>query len=148
MKRVKETAGNSNEQRSVEPEMLGKLGARLGIALAKRKIKTPGGTHLEIDGVSDEPLVLCEASAHHGSLKSGQKSKILVDAFKLIYAELLLRKQARKIILLACDQAAAAFRTKKWMAESLRAFNIEVEVVKLEAKSAELVRQAQIRQVR
>lgn len=148
MKRAKETAGNSSEQRSVEPEMLGKLGARLGVALAKRKIQTPGGTHLEIDGVSDDPLVLCEASAHHGSLKSGQKCKILVDAFKLIYAERLLRKQARKIILLACDQAAAPFRSKKWMAESLRAFDIEIEIVELDANSAELVRQAQTRQIR
>ena len=148
MKRVKETAGDSSEQRGVEPEMLEKLGARLGIELKGRKFHIRGGTRLEIDGVCETPLVLCEVYAHHGSLKSGQKHKILADAFKLVYAERLRGKPAQKIILLADKKAAVPFQGKKWIAEAMRIFDIRIEVVTLEPKSAERVRQAQARQIR
>lgn len=148
MKREKATAGDSSEQRSAEPEMLARLGARLGIAFGGRRYPTPDGARIEIDGVSETPLVLCEAYAHQGSPKSGQKSKIVADAFKLVYAEKLIGKKARKIILLADEQAAAPFRGKKWVAEAFRALGIEVQVVDLGSELRERVRQAQVRQSR
>jgi hypothetical protein len=148
MKREKATAGDSGEQRSAERQMLAELEARLGIAFGGSKYPTPDSARLEIDGVSETPLELCEAYAHQGSPKSGQKSKILADAFKLIYAERLAGKKARKIILLADEQAAAPFRGKKWVAEAFRTLGIEVEVVDLGPELRERVRKAQARQFR
>jgi hypothetical protein len=148
MKRERATASDSSEQRSVEPEMLAALAARLGISLVEKTYPVTGGAKLEIDGVSDEPLVLCEACAHLGSPKAGQKRKIMADAFKLVYAERLLDRKARKIILLADEETAAPFRGRNWVAEAFRTLGIEVEVVDLRPELRESVRQAQVRQFR
>jgi hypothetical protein len=141
-------AGDSEEQRSAEAEMLAAYGARLGITVAAKTFPVPGGAKLQIDGVSESPALLCEACAHQGAPKAGQKRKIIADAFKLVYAEQLLQRTFRKVILLADEDAAAAFTGRTWVAAAFRQLRVEVEVVHLLAETRAGLRAAQVRQRR
>jgi hypothetical protein len=140
--------GDSSVQRNVEPELLALLAQKLGINLTASKLKTPNGSWLEVFGVSQDPPVLTEVCAHQGQLKSGQKQKLMANAFKLLYAERLLAVQARKIMVLADADAAEAFRKRSWIAAAFEALNIEVLVLPLPQEVRESIRQAQGRQFR
>jgi hypothetical protein len=140
--------GDSVEQRKAEPLLLAALGARLGVSLSPRKYSVAGSTRVEIDGACEDPLVLCEAFAHYGVLKSAQRHKLITDAFKLVYVERLLELPARKIILLACDQAASCVIGRSWAAAALRSFGVEVQVVGLPSELEASIRAAQKRQYR
>lgn len=148
MRPKKAIASDSAEQRSAEAEMLVAFGARLGVVLVGKTYPIPGGAKLQIDGVCDQPPILCEVCAHHGSSKPGQRRKIIADAFKLVYADKVLGTNARKVILLADEDAAAGFRGRSWVAEAFSQLGIEVEVVRLSVETQERVRTAQVRQRR
>ena len=141
-------ASDSSEQRSAEPEMLAALALQLGSPLAPKTLKTEEGGQVQVAGFSDEPLVLCETYAHHGSLKAGQKHKIAADALKLVFVEKLLSRPALKIILLADEEAASYLRGRSWLAAALKAMGVEVRVVGIRAELAEAIRAAQARQYR
>lgn len=140
--------GDSAEQREAEPVLLAALGDRLGIRLLPKTYDIPGASRVEVDGVSEDPLVLCEAFAHYGVLKSAQRQKLITDAFKLIYVERLLQRPARKIIVLACVQAASRVVGQSWAAAAFQSFGIEVEVVTLPSELEASIRAAQRRQFR
>ena len=145
---IENQPGDSAEQRLAEPEMLAALGERLGVTLRKRTIKCPGGSRLDIDGASEEPLILCEAYAHQGSLKSAQTNKVVADALRLLLAEKILGTPARKIILFADEDAAKSVAGRRWVADAFHVFDVEVEVVPLREDLRERLRQAQRRQYR
>lgn len=79
--------GDSREQREAEALMLVALGSTIGAELVPRRIARPSGGHVEVDGVLDDPPILCEAWAHQGRPKGGQRMKPLTDPFKLIFVE-------------------------------------------------------------
>jgi len=141
-------AGDSSEQRSVEHELMRRFGDQEGLVLAKRRYELPDGGWLEVDGVSESPLVLVEAWAHQGPPKSAQKNKVVTDAFKLLYVEQLVQRRARKVLLLSEGGAADFFRGKSWVAQALRQHEIEVATVGLPLHLRELVKDAQKRQYR
>lgn len=128
--------------------MLAALSAQLGVVLAPMSIDTKGGSSVQVDGFSKIPPVLCEAYAHHGGLKAGQKHKVVADAFKLLYAEKLLGVTARKIILLADEQAASPLRGRGWASSAFKLLGIEVQVVGIASELNESIRAAQVRQRR
>jgi len=141
-------AGDSGEQRRAETEMLAVFGAQLGVTLAGKTYPLPGGATLQIDGVSERPPILCEACAHQGPPKAGQKRKIIADAFKLVYADQLLGRTFRKFILLADQDAAAPFKGQTWVAAAFEQLGVEVAVVELLAETRTGLRAAQVRQRR
>jgi hypothetical protein len=147
-RRLKAKDSDSAEQRGVETVMLEELAGRLGITLRPKVFHADGDSRVELDGVSETPLVLCEACAHHGSLKAGQTRKIVADAFKLVYVEKLLNRPARKILLLADNEAAAPLTGRSWVAAAFRTLGIEVHVASLATELQERVRVAQQRQYR
>jgi hypothetical protein len=142
--------GDSTEQQNAEALMLAALSAQIGTDLAPRKIPLPEGSLLAIDGVSDEPPVLCEAFAHQGKLKSGQSKKVASDALKLAVAArlALLPGEPRLILLFSDPVAAASYVGKSWTAQALRSFGIEVVVIELPNDVRTELLQAQNRQRR
>jgi hypothetical protein len=141
-------AGDSLEQREAELLLLALLGKRLGVRLIKRRFPVPDGKWLEIDGTVEEPPVLCEAWAHQGPAKGGQKHKVMTDAFRLLYASKFLPKPPRLILLFGDSEAAAQFQGTSWMAQVLRANGIDVVVVDLPEEVKRSLREAQRRQFR
>lgn len=142
------TPGDSAEQRQAEGHLIGLLAKKLGITLSKNRIDLPGGGWLEVDGASDSPPIICEAWAHVGSAKGGQKHKLMTDAFKLVFLGQLLPPKTRKILVLGDSDAIQHLRGRSWMAQALRANNVEIEVVKLPDDVRERLRRAQRRQFR
>ncbi len=140
--------GDSPEQRAAEETLIAGLARGLGVMLAKKLIALPEGGVLEIDGVSASPPIICEAWAHLGSAKTAQKHKLLTDAFKLIYAAQFLPKETRKVIVVADPKAVRHLDGKGWMAQTLRASRVEIEVVDLPTETIEALRRAQERQFR
>jgi hypothetical protein len=132
---VQITAGDSLAQRNAEEVTLALLSDRLGVPLAKRRFALPNGGWLEVDAASESPPLLCEIWAHQGPPKSAQKAKVMTDAMKLVYARSLLPAEAdrriRLLLVFADDRAAAHFRGTSWMAEALKAEDIEITVVEL-----------------
>jgi hypothetical protein len=143
-----QSAGDSLEQRTAEPLLIAALGERLGIELTKHRFRLPLGGWLEIDGMCESPLVLCEAWAHLGRPKSAQKNKVMTDAIKLMFAAKLCSGSPRMVLLFADEQAASHFKSRSWMAQLLQANGVEVQVVGLPETVRTNILVAQKRQFR
>ena len=141
-------AGDSSEQLSAESEMLELLGRELGTKLSGKNLQVFEDAQVQIDGVSEDPPILCEAFAHQGSLKPGQRKKVITDAFKLLAVEKALGSKYRKIILFANDEASKPFMGKSWYSRAFSELGIDVITVKLSSSTAACLRGAQQRQVR
>lgn len=128
--------------------MVAALAERLGVRLEPRRLSLDGGGHLEIDAVAEDWSVLCEAWAHQGPPKSGQRQKVLTDALKLIFAGRLLGSSPRLILLFADEAAATPFRGRSWSAAALREMGIDIEVVTLPPEICATIIEAQRRQFR
>lgn len=89
--------------------MVAWLAQHLGAPLAPRRITLANGAQMNLDAVSDDPPILCEAWAHQGPPKSAQKTKVMADAVRLVAARDLLGNEYRTILLLASDEAARHF---------------------------------------
>ncbi len=139
--------GDSAEQQKAEVLLIAGLSKRLGVSLAKERLELPNGGWLEMDGISRTPPIVCEAWAHLGPAKGGQKHKLLADAFKLAYASQFF-PDARKIIVLADKDAARHLRGRGWMGKALKAFHIEVHAVSLPRTIRAKVKAVQRQQVR
>jgi hypothetical protein len=139
--------GDSREQQEAEATMVALLGARLGIALAPRRIELNGGVRVELDAASDDLSVLVEAWAHQGPVKSAQRNKVLTDAFKLAFLAQELGRPVRLILLLSDEEAARRFQAG-WAAAALARFNIELAIVELSPAGRQRIRDAQARQYR
>lgn len=140
--------GDSAEQREAELLLIAALGERIGINLCRHRFDLPAGGWLEIDGACEDPPVLCEAWAHHGTPKSAQKNKVMTDAAKLTFAAKLCPKVPRLILVFGDEQAAAHFKGRSWMAQLLHASGVEVHVVELPEVMKSRILLAQKRQFR
>lgn len=105
-----------------------------------------GGARVDLDGAADDDSIFVEVFAHQGPLKGGQIHKVARDALKLITLGRQYPK-ARLIIALADEDAARFTAGKGWLAEALRAWNIDVVVVDVEDVVRDGLRAAQVRQV-
>lgn len=143
------SAGDSAEQREAEEYLINSFSEELKTKLEKRRFSIHDRGWLEIDGVSDSPLILCEAWAHIGLAKSAQKHKVLTDATKLLFTKEFLIKNKSRCILLFCDmQAASHFKGYSWMAQYLKSKEIEIKVIVLPKHIRDKVVNAQKRQHR
>ncbi len=148
MQNQNQADGDSIEQREAELLLIAALGERLGIKLCKHRLKLPEGGWLEIDGMCEVPLVLCEAWAHHGKPKSAQKNKVMTDAAKLVFAAKLCASTPRLILVFGDEEAAAHFKGRSWMAQLLQASGVEIHTVELPEAVKDGIRLAQKRQFR
>ena len=141
--------GDSPEQREAEKAIIQALSAKLRVSLTPAVLQLKGGSRLTVDGVSQQPPILCEAWAHLGAPKSGQKQKVMMDAFKLAFiAQHWNHRNPRLFLAFADDAAAKPFRGRSWMAHALSAFGISIHVVDLPSGLRVKVAAAQRRQRR
>jgi hypothetical protein len=145
---LKTQPGDSSEQQAAEQWLLGALSGKLGVRLTKKRWRLDGGSWTELDGFAESPLILCEAWAHVGPPKSAQKHKVMTDAFKLLFASSLLGRDSRRILLFGDHEAAKHFQGTSWMAQCLRDYGIEVQVVDMSPDLKAKVLDAQARQYR
>jgi hypothetical protein len=77
-------ASDSAIQREAEAVILKVISEQLGTLLGPRRVDLPGGTWVEVDGVSADLSVFTEGFAHVGPMKGGQKRKVALDVLKVI----------------------------------------------------------------
>ena len=88
--------------------------------------------------------VLAEVFAHQGSLKGGQRHKLMSDAFKLVAVAKAL--SGARVMLVLTDPVAADGLQRGWRGVALKALGVEVMTVAIPDDVAEKVRAAQLRQ--
>jgi hypothetical protein len=140
--------GESKEQQVAEEFMIKEISRQVGANIISKRIFLDRLVHLDVDGLSEDPPIMCEAWAHIGPPKPAQKAKVMADAFKLVFLERRLRKTHRKMLLFADEVAREAFVGATWRAEALRQFEIQTILVELPGALREAVAAAQKRQYR
>ncbi|HEX9429203.1 MAG TPA: hypothetical protein VF944_02405 [Candidatus Bathyarchaeia archaeon] len=122
--------GESKEQQEAERHIISQLSSDLGLSLPSRWY-TFDEVRVAVDGASSVSQVLCEAWAHIGRPKTGQKFKVMNDAMKLLFIEKRMGGPRRKILAFADEEASRTFSSRGWHSACLRAFNIETHTVAL-----------------
>lgn len=141
--------GSSTEQQQAERIILDEAGTRLGTRLGPRKILTPTGVRVEVDGADQDLTVLVEAWAHQGAVKPAQRHKVLSDALKLVWISSTLYPRPRILLCLSDQEAARPFvGERSWAAAALRDLGVEVLIIDLPDHVRARLRQAQHRQYR
>ena len=142
--------GSSREQREAERHMLYLVAAQLGCSLNPARITVPSGARVEIDGASDDHMILVECWAHQGPPKTAQRHKVLTDAFKLAWIASTMPARPRLILCMSDPLAARPFlpSARSWAAQALTDQAIEINLVKLPADITENLTRAQRRQYR
>ncbi len=140
--------GDSIEQRQAEKWLLDALSRELEVKLTTRKFELDGASYIQLDGYCESPPVLCEAWSHIGPPKSGQKHKVMTDAFKLLFTNEIIGCNAQCILLFADRDAAEPFIHKSWMAQCIEKYGIKVRVIEFPPEIKAKVLKAQERQCR
>ncbi len=140
--------GESKEQRAAEAFMLKEISRILDAQIVPKRVPLANGAQMDVDGICEDPPILCEAWAHIGPPKSAQKTKVLADAFKLLFLEEHLGRKHSKLLLFADETARRAFAGPTWRAAALQHFGIETRSVELTAALRDAVLRAQGRQYR
>ncbi|MBB3328430.1 hypothetical protein [Microlunatus antarcticus] len=142
-------AGDSSEQRRVEMLMLTLLQQKLGITLAPRRLHSPDGAFIDVDGVATNNSVLVECWAHQGTAKVAQKYKLVNDAAKLQWAATWLSPRPAGLFLCVSDEAAVKhLRGTSWQGAAIRQMGVCLEVVQLQDDDVLALVEAQRRQFR
>jgi len=140
--------GDTAEQRTAEAVILAAVGAELGVSLTPRRLLLGDGVYIEVDGVCDEPPVLCEVWAHQGPSKVAQGHKVLHDALKLFLAAEVRTPRPRLVLALTDAAATSRFRGRSWYALALHRLGVELLVVDIPQDLRDTLRAAQTRQFR
>ena len=138
-------ASSSTVQRDAELVAIEALSRMLGVALIPTRLDLGDGASVHVDGYHPgPPVILAEVFAHQGSLKGGQRHKLMSDAFKLVAVAKGL--PGAKVMLVLTDQVAADGLQRGWRGVALKALGVEVMTVAIPDDVAEKVRAAQLRQ--
>lgn len=148
-------ASDSAAQRDAEPAILARASEHFEKTLRPRKVTTPEGGKVQLDGISDDNSVIVEAYARQGELRGAQAKKVLTDALKLVWVRSWLSPSAQVVVCLGCEEAArtllwqtAHSHPQSWMAEALRDLEVAVHVFAPGGRHVEATRAAQVGQYR
>ena len=120
-------------QRRAEAIIRDRLAERIGVPLAARTIKLAAGAPVQVDAASPDGKVLAEIFARQGELKGGQQKKVAIDTLKLITVRA--EHPDTRLVLCFADKAAAAYALGGgWVAQALRTWNVDVEVIEISAE--------------
>jgi hypothetical protein len=112
--------------------------AKVNAHIKKEKVFLSNNFCVEIDGYSENPPIACEAWAHFGKIKPGQRSKIMKDVVKLLLLEANRKKEFRKVIIFADMKVHNYFEfSNSWVSACLREFKFELSYIPL---SEELIK--------
>ena len=119
---------DSAVQRRAEEVIRSLLAARLGVDLAPATIKLAAGAPVQVDAASADRRILAEIFARQGALKGGQQKKVAIDTLKLITIRQ--ERPDTTLVIAFADPAAAAYATGRgWLAQALRTWHVDVEIL-------------------
>jgi hypothetical protein len=119
---------DSEVQRRAEGVVRERLAERLGVPLEPRVVKLAAGAPVHVDAVSPTGTVMAEIFARQGELKGGQQKKVAIDTLKLITIRE--ERPDTTLVIAFADAEASAYATGGgWVAQALRTWKVDVEVV-------------------
>ncbi len=140
---------DSKEQRDAERVILAKLAETLSQEYG-RPIRLdhpkPKAWNMEMDGYCPDPLIFVEAWARIGVASASQQHKVVVDFFKMHYAEDLSGQKAHKILAVMSEDCTKFLQGKSWKKSAAERYGIEVRLVEVPIETLESVQKAQVRQ--
>lgn len=137
---------NSEVQRRAEVIIRERLAERLGVRLSPKVVVLAAGAAVHVDAVSPDGGVLAEIFARQGELKAGQQKKVAIDTLKLITIRRE-RPNATLVIAFADNEASTYATGDGWVAQALRTWGVNVEVVEIPEEMRSEIRAAQKQQV-
>lgn len=97
-----------------------------GLKLEPKKVEV-GESYVELDGFSDEPLVICEIYTRLGYVARTTTAKACTDAAKLAWLRETKYPKARAILAIANDELERVLlQGTGWMVQLFRHFDVEV----------------------
>jgi len=124
--RIVEALSETLKREKTEAAMLQSFGQDLGARLNPKSLPLPSGGHLEIDGFSASPAVLCQVHAEIGPLTPEHERSAMFDILKLNYAANVLGNTARRILLFRDKATARRLCSTPEVADQLGDSGIEV----------------------
>jgi hypothetical protein len=97
--RISESLDKRLQREETEAAMLRTFGDHLGARFRPKSLPLPSGGHLEIDGFSVSPAILCQVHAEVGVPTTEQGRVAIFDIVKLNHAANVLGNTARRILL-------------------------------------------------
>lgn len=121
---------DSAVQRRAESIIRQRLARRLSVSLEPGVIKLAEGAPVHVDAVSEDGGVIAEIFARQGALKAGQQKKVAIDTLKLITIRR--EKPGVRLVIAFADSEASGYATGGgWVAQALRTWDVQVEVVSI-----------------
>ena len=140
-----EHVSDSAIQRRAEAVIRDRLADRLGVPLAARTIKLTAGEPVQVDAASPDGTVLAEIFARQGELKGGQQKKVAIDTLKLITIRC--EHPDTRLVIAFADEEASRYATGGgWLAQALRTWNVDIEIVDIPRDLRDEILAAQQRQ--
>jgi hypothetical protein len=124
--RIPEALKDTLKRERTEAEMLRNFGQHLGARLNPKSLPLPGGGHMEIDGFSMSPAVLCQVHTEIGPVTAEQERVAIFDILKLNYAANILGNTARRVLLFRDKATARLLCSTPEVADQLGDSGIEV----------------------
>jgi hypothetical protein len=137
---------HSQEQQEAEIVIREALERHLKIEADITFSVTPKEWKIRLDAYCETPLIFVEIWARQGKAKPAQQKKVMTDLCKLIWAEKLAGKKARKIFAVSCDESVSFLKGKSWHGEFAKAHEIEVVTLDISTDIIDRVLAAQNRQ--
>ncbi|MDX6708983.1 MAG: hypothetical protein QOI48_4829 [Solirubrobacteraceae bacterium] len=132
-------------QRRAEAVIRDRLAERLGMPLAARTITLAAGAPVQVDAASPDGKVLAEIFARQGELKGGQQKKVSIDTLKLITIRC--EHPDTRLVIAFADEKASRYATGGgWVAQALRTWNVDVEIIDIPQDLCDEILAAQQRQ--
>ena len=150
-KKPKRAKSDSALQRRIEKTVRKQLARILDwpAALEPRRISY-GDSFMEFDchGEQNGRVLLAEINAHHGTVKSAQRNKVLSDILKMYMqsAEQFERagiEEVRMVVVFTNAEAAAFLKGRSWAAETARKIGAQSVVVSLSPAQTEALKKTQ-----
>jgi len=124
--RIPEGLNEALRREKTEAAMLQSFGQDLGARLNPKSLPLASGGHMEIDGFSASPAILCQVHAEVGPLTPEQERSAMFDILKLNYAANILGNTARRILLFRDKATARRVCSTPEVADQLGDSGIEV----------------------
>jgi hypothetical protein len=124
--KMSEHPSDSAPQTKEEKRLIARVAIQIDTPLAPKSISLADGVTVKIDGVNEGKRVICEAYAHVGEIKPGQRRKLAQDILKLILVERSTRHKWRKVICVNDLSVKRRLEGKSWLALAVKRFGIEV----------------------
>lgn len=137
---------NSIEQQMAEQIIFEKVKQWLNTDLKENPKIFTGKTYMQPDFYSREDGIIGEIFAHIGKPKKGQDNKIANDILKMLLLEKLEKRTYRKIIVVCDEEELKKLKGASILAECIRQFDVEVQLITIEKDLRTILVEAQKRQ--